>query len=104
MKTEMTSVVRRSARHGLGVGLIVLLSGCASPIDLLTSKPSAQSGATGVTTQTNTCETPRPRICTMEYKPVCAVMASGLIRTYPSACNACADVSVNEWRPEPCEE
>lgn len=53
---------------------------------------------------TTTCEDPRPKICTMRYEPVCAVMATGRITTYPSACNACADIAVSGWRPEPCEE
>ena len=56
------------------------------------------------TLQTKSCEEPRPKICTMQYEPVCAVMESGSINTYPSACNACADIAVSAWRPEPCEE
>jgi hypothetical protein len=54
--------------------------------------------------QTVQCEEPRPKICTLQYEPVCAVMESGSINTYPSACNACADIAVSAWRPEPCEE
>ena len=54
--------------------------------------------------RTVSCEEPRPRICTLQYEPVCAVMESGPINTYPSACNACADIAVRAWRPEPCEE
>lgn len=54
--------------------------------------------------QTNSCEEPRPKICTLQYEPVCAVMKSGPINTYPSACNACADIAVSAWRSEPCEE
>ena len=54
--------------------------------------------------QTKSCEEPRPKICTMQYEPVCAVMESGSINTYPSACNACADIAVSAWRTEPCEE
>ena len=53
---------------------------------------------------TTTCEDPRPKICTMRYEPVCAVMATGRITTYPSACNACADIAVSGWRPDPCED
>ena len=50
------------------------------------------------------CQEPRPKICTLQYEPVCAAMESGSINTYPSACNACADIAVSAWRPEPCEE
>ena len=52
----------------------------------------------------NICKDPRPKICTMRYEPVCAVMVTGRVTTYPSACNACADIAVSGWRPEPCEE
>ena len=50
------------------------------------------------------CEDPRPMVCTMEYMPVCANLAAGGTATYPSGCNACADIAVSAWRPEPCEE
>ena len=54
--------------------------------------------------QTVKCQEPRPKICTLQYEPVCAAMESGSINTYPSACNACADIAVSAWRPESCEE
>ena len=49
------------------------------------------------------CKDPRPRICTMEYDPVCVITTSGLRRTYPSPCNACADVAVEGHKPNACE-
>ena len=76
----------------------------ALPLDLFGQGPADREVLETPTTQTMQCEEPRPKICTMQYKPVCAVLESGLITTYPSACNACADVAVSAWRPEPCEE
>ena len=76
----------------------------ALPPDLFGQGPADREVLETPTTQTMQCEEPRPKICTMQYKPVCAVLESGLITTYPSACNACADVAVSAWRPEPCEE
>ncbi len=34
---------------------------------------------------------PRPQVCTMEYKPVCARASNGALKTYPNACHARAD-------------
>lgn len=83
---------------------LIALSACALPTDFLGqgSAPSAASEAAAI--KTRSCEEPRPKICTLRYEPVCAVMESGSITTYPSACNACADVAVTAWRPEPCKE
>jgi hypothetical protein len=39
----------------------------------------------------------------MEYDPVCVITTSGLRRTYPSPCNACADVAVEGHKPNACE-
>ena len=50
------------------------------------------------------CEDPRPMVCTMEYMPVCANLAAGGTATYPSGCNACADIAVASWVDSPCEE
>ncbi len=43
-------------------------------------------------------------VCTMEYRPVCADLVAGGKATYPSGCNACADVAVASWVESPCEE
>ena len=50
------------------------------------------------------CRDPRPMVCTMEYRPVCATLVSGGTATYPSGCNACADIVVDRWTDGPCEE
>jgi hypothetical protein len=94
----------------LSIRLVILA--CLSAVTACTALPAdlfgqgtGDIGVTEVATlQTVSCEQPRPKICTLQYEPVCAVMESGSINTYPSACNACADIAVSAWRPEPCED
>ena len=49
------------------------------------------------------CMAPRPTICTMEYRPVCATLVTDREKTYASGCNACADVAVASHRPNACD-
>ena len=49
------------------------------------------------------CEDPRPQICTMEYRPVCATLDSGELKTFGSGCSACGDALVQQHRPGACE-
>lgn len=49
------------------------------------------------------CIEPRPQICTMDYTPVCAALASGEEKTYSNGCSACADVKVVSHRLAACE-
>ena len=89
----------------LAVGLFtVTLAGCQMMPDFGVSQSAPVVEAPAKPNSTRTCEDPRPKICTMRYEPVCAVMATGRITTYPSACNACADIAVSGWRPDPCED
>jgi Family of unknown function (DUF5329) len=48
------------------------------------------------------CKNPRPQICTMEYLPVCAQLDQGKIKTYASACSACADKNVKSYVENIC--
>ena len=50
------------------------------------------------------CTPPRPQVCTMEYAPVCAEVNSGEMKTYSSACNACADDAVAGYLSGACPE
>ena len=81
----------------LSIRLVVLV--CVTAVTSCTALPADLYGQGPAD-----LEEPRPKICTLQYEPVCAVMESGSINTYPSACNACADIAVSAWRPEPCEE
>ena len=85
-------------------GGLLLVTACTLPTDILGQRDSDAASLEPLVPQTGRCEEPRPKICTMQYEPVCAVMESGSINTYPSACNACADIAASAWRPEPCEE
>ena len=86
-------------------GCLMAVTACTSlPADLFGQGPADLEVSEVPVLQTVQCEEPRPKICTLQYEPVCAVMESGSINTYPSACNACADIAVSSWRPEPCEE
>lgn len=85
---------------------LVLSSGCAvseflpgsASANVAQPEPVAAPGS-----DWTICKDPRPRICTMEYDPVCVITMSGLRRTYPSPCNACADVAVEGHKPNACE-
>ena len=86
------------------VGLLLMLTGCQIVDGFRGSQSTVPIEVVEVSSKTKLCEEPRPKICTMRYEPVCAVMATGRITTYPSACNACADIAVSGWRPDPCED
>ena len=87
------------------LAFLMALTACTSlPADFFGQGPGDLEVLETPILQTVQCEEPRPKICTLQYEPVCAVMESGSINTYPSACNACADIAVSAWRPEPCEE
>jgi len=40
------------------------------------------------------CATPRPQMCTRDYRPACGVRQDGSRRTYGNACSACADPEI----------
>jgi hypothetical protein len=65
--------------------------GCATP-----AEESAAAAAA--------CPDPRPQVCTMIYAPVCAVHSDGSEETLASACNACADETVVDFRDGACED
>ena len=50
------------------------------------------------------CPEPRPQMCTMEYRPVCAQQADGRFKTYSSGCTSCSDPTVVGYRDGACEE
>ena len=73
-------------RSACGIAaLIVLLGGCAS-------QPEA----------TTACPEPRPELCTMEYAPACATLASGGRKEFASPCTACADDLTTGYVAGPC--
>ncbi len=61
------------------------------------------------------CTDPRPQVCTMDYRPVCATRDTGIRcvttpcpsaekRTYSNGCGACSDPKVSGYVPEACPE
>jgi hypothetical protein len=61
------------------------------------------------------CTNPRPEMCTMDYRPVCATKDTGIhcvtepcdsteTATYSNGCSACSDPAVLSYVPEECKE
>ena len=74
-------------RTALAAAVLLLLAGCETqPVATLFTQ----------------CAAERPRVCTMEYNPVCATRGSGGQETYSSPCNACADDRVSQYLGGAC--
>jgi len=84
--------VRRVQRQLTSVLAVLAIAGCA------TSQPPSDDAD-----PRTFCGEPRPMVCTMEYRPVCAGLIEGGEKTYSSPCNACADVAVAHYTPQACE-
>jgi len=80
--------------HCLMAGLILLLGAC-------TTAPPVEPTMVAVTQE---CEEPRPQVCTMDYRPVCASLTDGGIKTYANGCTACGDAAVSSWIEGACEQ
>lgn len=50
------------------------------------------------------CTDPRPQVCTMDYRPVCAEREHRSRKTYSNGCTACSDHSVTAYADGPCKE
>ena len=50
-----------------------------------------------------TCPETRPQMCTREYRPVCAKLEDGSMKTYSNGCTACTDPKVVGHYPGACE-
>ncbi len=77
-------------------GLLTLLSvllGCAS--DPIEEKPLVGFEA---------CPSPRPQVCTLDYRPVCALLGNGERREYSNGCSACGDEAVSGFVAGPCAQ
>jgi len=51
-----------------------------------------------------TCPEPRPQMCTMDYRPVCAQMKDGSSKEYSNGCTSCSDPNVSGYRDGACKE
>ncbi len=50
------------------------------------------------------CESPRSQICTMDYRPVCGLMAEKLTKTYSNGCAACSNPKVISYTDQACND
>ncbi|WP_170309539.1 hypothetical protein [Litorilituus lipolyticus] len=48
------------------------------------------------------CKEPRPQMCTMQYDPVCGLVAGNSVKTYGNACSACGDSQVSQYVKGEC--
>ncbi len=89
---------RRHARALSVCGILasVLVGGCAD--SQLHEAESNESSSNVVR-----CTEPRPRLCTLQYDPVCAELKDGTWQSYASACAACSDADVISYRAGACE-
>lgn len=74
------------------VSVLFFLSSCASspqekPIDIKLTQ----------------CKTPKPNVCTREYKPVCGFELDGNHKVFGNACEACSSVEVTSYYPGTCK-
>ncbi len=48
------------------------------------------------------CASPRPQMCTRDFRPACGVLHNGTRKTYSNACSACADPEVESQAAGAC--
>ena len=76
------------------IGLLFFLGGAVSCAS--TGEPQIEQDAVQ-------CTTPRPQMCTADYRPVCATLADGNeTATYSNGCSACGDARVISHVPGEC--
>jgi len=72
---------------------VLTLTACASG-----SSPQINPDAGELTL----CPEPRPEVCTMEYRVVCAQMQDGSFREFSNGCSSCTDPNVVGYRDGSC--
>ncbi len=91
--------------------ILLCLFACSSLGTNPAESPQANIRAAG----TIACKTPRPKICTREYRPVCASKFNDIQCkkapcpdtdkvTYANACVACSDHNVRSYGAMSCED
>ena len=73
-------------------------------VPFLAACTSADKGKAGLMSDITRCEEPRPQVCTMDYRPVCASRRDGTTKTYSNGCGACSDIEVVSWVENACTE
>lgn len=86
------------------IALTASLTACSSLPETVENK---------TTPETTHCPEQRPQVCTMDYRPVCAIRDTGVRcvttpcpsteqKTFSNACSACADTKVIGYISEEC--
>lgn len=63
---------------------------------------SQQSDQPNGETKQTVCTAPRPQVCTMDYRPVCAQLEDTSLKTYSNGCTACSDPRVKSYGEGAC--
>jgi alkaline phosphatase D len=63
-----------------------------------------QAGTNSSNKKQTICTDPRPQLCTMDYRPVCAQLEDGSFKTYANGCAACSDQMVTTYEEGVCRE
>ena len=71
--------------------LVSMFSACGS---------SQQQGVSEA--EVTQCLDPRPQICTLDYRPVCAVLADASRVEFSNGCSACSNPEVTGWVADAC--
>ena len=81
--------MRITSRNAGGVVMGLCLMACSS------SQPTSAE-------LVQPCKDPRPQMCTMDYRPVCAFRGEQERREYSNGCSACADPEVSGYVEGKC--
>jgi hypothetical protein len=83
---------------------VLLLSFLVTVLSCSVSSEQAKSPLSTSQGILSLCTEPRAQVCTQEYRPVCAELESGSLKTYSNGCTACSNPSVTEYREGGCEK
>lgn len=81
-----------------------VFSGGATP-QRFQFEPESAVGEEAVTSGSDKlviCPEPRPEMCAMDYRPVCAQLKDDQFKTYSNGCSACSDAKVVGYRQSAC--
>ncbi len=79
--------------------LTLAISACSSSSEIEEAASSIE-----LPESASMCQEPRPQVCTMIYKPVCAYDKAGSTNTEASDCSACAKADVIAYTDGECTQ
>lgn len=74
----------------------------ASVLSLLLGSCAGTSTGSGTIADAIQCPAERPQLCTMDYRPVCAVLANGDREEFSNGCGACSVPQVVSYVENAC--